>query len=33
MPSGQDVSGLLESAVVDTSILEQYLTNETDPPL
>nr|XP_002667695.3 myelin regulatory factor-like protein [Danio rerio] len=29
--SGQDVSGVLESAVVDTSILEQYLSNETDP--
>uniref|UniRef100_A0A671K133 Myelin regulatory factor-like protein n=1 Tax=Sinocyclocheilus anshuiensis TaxID=1608454 RepID=A0A671K133_9TELE len=31
IPSGQDVSGVLESAVVDTSILEQYLSNETDP--
>uniref|UniRef100_A0A672QF70 Myelin regulatory factor-like protein n=1 Tax=Sinocyclocheilus grahami TaxID=75366 RepID=A0A672QF70_SINGR len=30
-PSGQDVSGVLESAMVDTSILEQYLSNETDP--
>ncbi|KAF4114449.1 hypothetical protein G5714_004672 [Onychostoma macrolepis] len=29
--NGQDVSGVLESAVVDTSILEQYLSNETDP--
>ncbi|XP_051544659.1 myelin regulatory factor-like protein isoform X2 [Myxocyprinus asiaticus] len=28
--NGQDVSGVLESAVVDTSILEQYLSNETD---
>ncbi|KTF93714.1 hypothetical protein cypCar_00029184, partial [Cyprinus carpio] len=28
---GQDVSGVLESAVVDTSILEQYLSSETDP--
>nr|XP_055046965.1 myelin regulatory factor-like protein isoform X2 [Misgurnus anguillicaudatus] len=28
--NGQDVSGVLDSAVVDTSILEQYLTNETD---
>lgn len=33
IPSGQDVSGVLESAVVDTSILEQYLSNETDPTL
>uniref|UniRef100_A0A8C1BWY5 Myelin regulatory factor like n=1 Tax=Cyprinus carpio carpio TaxID=630221 RepID=A0A8C1BWY5_CYPCA len=31
IPSGQDVSGVLESAVVDTSILEQYLSSETDP--
>uniref|UniRef100_A0A673JT16 Myelin regulatory factor-like protein n=1 Tax=Sinocyclocheilus rhinocerous TaxID=307959 RepID=A0A673JT16_9TELE len=30
-PSGQDVSGVLENAMVDTSILEQYLSNETDP--
>ncbi|XP_016110866.1 myelin regulatory factor-like protein [Sinocyclocheilus grahami] len=29
--NGQDVSGVLESAMVDTSILEQYLSNETDP--
>ncbi|KAL1276102.1 hypothetical protein QQF64_035725 [Cirrhinus molitorella] len=29
--NGQDVSGVLESTVVDTSILEQYLSNETDP--
>uniref|UniRef100_A0A9J8BLB9 Myelin regulatory factor n=1 Tax=Cyprinus carpio carpio TaxID=630221 RepID=A0A9J8BLB9_CYPCA len=29
--NGQDVSGVLESAVVDTSILEQYLSSETDP--
>ncbi|XP_030634323.1 myelin regulatory factor-like protein [Chanos chanos] len=28
---GQDVSGVLESAVVDTSILEQYLSNDVDP--
>lgn len=31
--SGQDLSGVLESAAVDTSILEQYLSNETDPTL
>ncbi|TRY94506.1 hypothetical protein DNTS_003536 [Danionella cerebrum] len=29
--NGQDVSGVLESTAVDTSILEQYLSNETDP--
>uniref|UniRef100_A0A3B4CXM6 Myelin regulatory factor like n=1 Tax=Pygocentrus nattereri TaxID=42514 RepID=A0A3B4CXM6_PYGNA len=28
---GQDVSGVLESAAVDTSILEQYLSNDVDP--
>ncbi|XP_036374053.1 myelin regulatory factor-like protein isoform X3 [Megalops cyprinoides] len=28
---GQDVSGVLESAVVDTSMLEQYLSNDMDP--
>ncbi|XP_045556193.1 myelin regulatory factor-like protein isoform X4 [Salmo salar] len=27
----QDMSGVLESAVVDTSILEQYLSNDMDP--
>uniref|UniRef100_A0A4W5LCL9 Myelin regulatory factor like n=1 Tax=Hucho hucho TaxID=62062 RepID=A0A4W5LCL9_9TELE len=27
----QDMSGVLESAVVDTSILEQYLSNDIDP--
>ncbi|KAL6459726.1 hypothetical protein MHYP_G00314850 [Metynnis hypsauchen] len=30
---GQDVSGVLESAAVDTSILEQYLSNDVDPTL
>lgn len=30
--SGQDVSGVLDSSVaVDTSILEQYLSNDMDP--
>ncbi|XP_072528841.1 myelin regulatory factor-like protein isoform X2 [Salminus brasiliensis] len=29
--NGQDVSGVLESAAVDTSILEQYLSNDIDP--
>ncbi|KAG9280515.1 myelin regulatory factor-like protein [Astyanax mexicanus] len=29
--NGQDVSGILESAAVDTSILEQYLSNDIDP--
>ncbi|TSP25375.1 Myelin regulatory factor-like protein [Bagarius yarrelli] len=29
--NGQDVSGVLDSAAVDTSILEQYLSNEIDP--
>ncbi|XP_018611210.2 myelin regulatory factor-like protein [Scleropages formosus] len=28
---GQDVSGVLESAAVDTSMLEQYLSNDMDP--
>ncbi|XP_026778884.3 myelin regulatory factor-like protein [Pangasianodon hypophthalmus] len=28
---GQDVSGVLDSAAVDTSILEQYLSNDIDP--
>ncbi|KAJ8373772.1 hypothetical protein SKAU_G00043520 [Synaphobranchus kaupii] len=28
---GQDVSGVLESEVVDTSMLEQYLSNDMDP--
>ncbi|KAJ8398840.1 hypothetical protein AAFF_G00417480 [Aldrovandia affinis] len=28
---GQDVSGALESTVVDTSMLEQYLSNDLDP--
>ncbi|KAM6984782.1 LOW QUALITY PROTEIN: myelin regulatory factor-like protein [Aplochiton taeniatus] len=28
---GQDMSGVLESSVVDTSILEQYLSNDMDP--
>lgn len=31
--AGQDVSGVLDSTAVDTSILEQYLSNEIDPPL
>ncbi|XP_062862330.1 myelin regulatory factor-like protein [Trichomycterus rosablanca] len=29
--AGQDVSGVLDSTAVDTSILEQYLSNEIDP--
>ncbi|XP_066525576.1 myelin regulatory factor-like protein [Hoplias malabaricus] len=29
--NGQDVSGVLESAAVDTSILEQYLSSDIDP--
>lgn len=31
--AGQDVNGVLDSAAVDTSILEQYLSNDIDPTL